>query len=82
MERMTIAALMLCWIFAMPAQAQLTLAPDGTYVGGNTATLTPDGTYVGGRTSSLAPDGTYVGGRTPTLAPDGTYCWWCQTKNQ
>jgi len=45
MERMTIAALMLCWIFAMPAQAQLTLAPDGTYVGGRTPTLAPDGTH-------------------------------------
>jgi len=38
-----------------------TLAPDGTYVGGNRWSLAPDGTYVGGKSWALAPDGTYVG---------------------
>ena len=46
-----------------------TLAPDGTYVGGEPR-LAPDGTYVAGQ-PRLAPDGTYVGGQSQ-LAPDGT----------
>ena len=38
----------------------------------NAETLAPDGTYVGGDSAELAPDGTYAGG-TPELTPDGTY---------
>jgi len=38
-----------------------TLAPDGSYVGGNSSSLAPDGSYVGGSSSQLAPDGTYIG---------------------
>lgn len=38
-----------------------TLAPDGKYVGGNSATLAPDGSYVGGSKASLTPSGNYIG---------------------
>lgn len=50
---------------------QVSLCPNGTFIGGQACTLAPNGTYVYGR-PTLAPDGTYVGG-TPRLAPNGTY---------
>jgi hypothetical protein len=55
------------------ADSDYTLAPDGTYVGGNESTLAPNGTYVGGNQATLAPNGSYVGGSSYTLAPNGTY---------
>jgi hypothetical protein len=54
------------------AAGEYTLAPDGSYVSGDSYTLTPDGSYVGGDTYTLAPDGSYVGGetsRSPQMAP-------------
>lgn len=43
------------------AESDYTLAPDGTYVSGDTATLAPDGTFVGGTRAVLTPSGKYVG---------------------
>jgi hypothetical protein len=54
-------------------EGTVTLAPDGSYVGGGTYTLTPDGDYVGGDTYSLTPDGRYVGGDGYSLTPEGEY---------
>jgi hypothetical protein len=50
-----------------------TMAPDGSYVGGDSATMAPDGSYVGGDSATMAPDGSYVGGDSATMAPDGSY---------
>ena len=72
MKRLATTILVMCFVFAGSVQAQMTLAPDGTYVSGK-ATLAPDGTYVGGGKATLAPNGKYVGGSKSTLAPDGTY---------
>jgi hypothetical protein len=54
-------------------EGTVTLAPNGSNVGGDTYTLTPDGDYVGGDTYTLTPDKNYVGGDTYTLTPDGRY---------
>ncbi len=37
-----------------------TIAPDGSYVGGDTFTITPDGSYVSGEQFEITPDGSYV----------------------
>lgn len=39
--------------------AEITLAPDGSYVDGE-AQLAPDGSYVGQGDIELAPDGSYI----------------------
>ena len=36
------------------------MAPDGTYVNGNTYTMTPDGSYVGGKGYQMTPSGKYI----------------------
>ena len=67
----------ICFILSLScysiSYAQYTLAPDGSYVGGDSFSLTPDGSYVGGDSFSLTPDGSYVGGDSFSLAPDGSY---------
>ncbi|WP_180249079.1 hypothetical protein [Klebsiella variicola] len=55
------AILMAMSALPQTAISQVTLAPDGSYVGGSEATLAPDGSYVGGSEATLAPDGSYVG---------------------
>jgi len=35
------------------------MAPDGTYVDGDSYTMAPDGSYVGGDSYNMAPDGSY-----------------------
>jgi hypothetical protein len=55
---------------ATGAFAQVQVAPNGTYVGGQPH-IAPNGTYVGGQ-PYIAPNGTYVGGQ-PQIAPNGTY---------
>jgi hypothetical protein len=67
-------ATILCLFIAEASIAsEYTMAPDGSYVGGDTWLMAPDGTYVGGETWTMAPDGTYVGGETWIMAPDGSY---------
>ena len=60
-----IKMLILWMLFVMPvaafADSDVTMAPDGSYVGGSRATMAPDGTYVGGTHAVMAPDGKYVG---------------------
>ena len=58
--KMMIVIFLVCSFPYQISKAQV-MAPDGTYVGGSTATMAPDGSYVGGSGSSMAPDGTYVG---------------------
>ncbi len=49
MIRSGLLAAILVFSLGVDASAQnYTLAPDGSYVGGNTSTLAPDGSYVGG----------------------------------
>ncbi len=52
---------------------EYTMAPDGSYVSGDSFTMAPDGSYVGGDSSTIAPDGSYVSGDRSTMAPDGSY---------
>ena len=59
MKKTIMASILLGGLMLTSAYAE-TLAPDGTYVGGESAELAPDGTYVGGK-PELAPDGSYVG---------------------
>ena len=59
--------LLICAAVLLPltvtvAQAQnYTMAPDGSYVSGDSYTMTPDGSYVRGHSYQLAPDGSYLG---------------------
>lgn len=46
-------------LITLTLQAEIQLAPDGTYVNGEPQ-LTPDGNYVGEGNVELAPDGSYV----------------------
>ena len=50
-----------------------TTAPDGTYVSGDFYTMTPAGGYVGGNDYTMTPNGGYVGGSDYTMTPDGGY---------
>ena len=47
MEKLLIGAVLCVSLLAIGVSAQ-TLAPDGTYVSGDSAELSPDGTYFGG----------------------------------
>ena len=38
-----------------------TMAPDGSYVSGDSYNMAPDGSYVSGDSYNMAPDGSYVG---------------------
>ena len=50
-----------CFILSLPfysiSYAQSTMAPDGSYVGGDSFTMAPDGSYVGGDSYSSTPYG-------------------------
>ena len=48
-------------MFSVSGSYAQTMAPDGTFVSGDTYTMAPDGTFVGGSESTMAPDGTWVG---------------------
>jgi len=75
--RQVIMKIRLCFFilatYASGAFAQVTMAPDGSYVSGSQTTMAPDGSYVGGSQTTMAPDGSYVGGSQTTMAPDGSY---------
>lgn len=49
------------------------MAPDGSYVGGDSYNMAPDGSYNSGSTSTMTPDGGYVGGDSYNMALDGSY---------
>ena len=48
------------------------MAPDGSYVSGNSNTSAPDGSYVSGYSSTMSPDGSYLSGYSNTMAPYGS----------
>ena len=62
MRSIKIAITLITLAFATTAIAgDYTMAPDGSYVGGNSNNMAPDGSYVGGNSNNMAPDGSYVG---------------------
>ena len=48
-----------------------TLAPDGSYVAGDSASLAPDGSYVSGGSSSLTPNG--IPSKPVSFSPDASF---------
>ena len=70
MKRILIASILLLGLLLTSVSA-VTLAPDGTYVSGDSAEMAPDGSFVGGK-PQMTPDGSFVGGK-PTMAPDGSF---------
>ena len=67
--KMIMTAITFLLIMTQASYSQ-TLAPDGSWVGGNPR-LAPDGNWVGGN-PRFAPDGNWVGGN-PRQAPDGNW---------
>ena len=58
--------ILLILALSMPMMAQdYTIAPDGTYVQGNSFAITPKGKYVGGDGHRITPNGNYVGHSEP-----------------
>jgi len=74
-ERLLLALLatLIILLIATPVFAELTLAPNNTYVEGH-AQLTPSGQWVGQGRIDLTPSGTYS--VTPSTAPIDTHNFW------
>ena len=55
----------ICFILSLScysiSYAQSTMAPDGSWVSGDSVTMAPDGSWVGGDSVTMAPDGSWVG---------------------
>lgn len=62
MKKLLLLAVLTVALFSSIGLAgDYTMAPDGTYVGGDSYTMAPVGTYVGGEDYTMTPDGGYVG---------------------
>lgn len=61
MKKLLLAVLTVALFSSIGLAGDYTMAPDGTYVGGDSYTMAPVGTYVGGEDYTMTPDGGYVG---------------------